>query len=288
MSQRLRALVLERACEGKYISYLRRVCRRVCKELPQATLVEVCCHADSNLAAENASVGGASLRIIEPTEEYPATSVPGSLAVGRIVNWACDIATPKGIRDLTKYLVSLQPVAGTGIVHAHFSPCCRGTTRMRNVNKHRMKWATKRYHKQLRGNIRNLRAVAQKYRRGTAPVSAHGHYPKYRTASSEQPAGASMHGLYPWISMGNSRKYLYTTVGACMCGMQHDNEPVCKQYSFQTTSRYLTSLLGYVQCACEEPVSVLRCGAPVSLTERYPIGLCCIIVAGIRLHAGHA
>ena len=100
MSQRLRALVLERACEGKYISYLRRVCRRVCKELPQATLVEVCCHADSNLAAENAAVGGASLRIIEPTQDHPATSVPGSLAVGRIVNWACDIGTPTGIRDL--------------------------------------------------------------------------------------------------------------------------------------------------------------------------------------------
>ncbi len=175
-------------------------------------------------------------------------------------------------------------------MHAHFSPCCRGTTRInRTVNKHRMKWATKRYHAQLRANIRNLRAVVQKYRRGTAPVSAHGHYPKYRTASSEQPAGASMHGAYPWICLRNSRKYLYTTVGACMCGLQHENEPVCKQYAFQTTSRYLTSLLCHVQCACEESVSLLRGGAFfLRLTERYPAGLCCVIVAGMRLHAGHA
>ena len=288
MSQRLGSFVLQRASECQFISYLRRVCRRVCTGLPQATLVEVCCYGDSTLAAENAAVGGASLRIIMPSEEYPATSVPATLAAGRIVNWACDVGTQTGISDLNKYLVSLQPVAGTGIVHAHFSPCCRGTTRMNhNINKRRLKKATKRYHGHLRANISKLRAVVPSYLRGASAVPGHGRYPKYRTASSEQPAGARMHGVYPWMSTRNRRKSLYTTVGACMCGMQHEKEPVCKLYCIQATSPYVTALLCHVQCLCEESGSLLRGRDFLRNTDRYPTGLCCLIVAGIRLHAAH-
>ena len=105
------------------------------------------------------------------------------------------------------------------------------------------------------------------------PAQRSGHYPKYLTASSEQPLGARLKGVYPWMATRNRRKSCYITVAACMCGMQHENEAVCKLYAMQSTSPYLSAVLRMLQCPCGESRSLLRGRDFLRKTERYPTGL---------------
>ena len=139
---RLRTLLQTAASEATVVSYLRGVVRKTVVrrggELVLVTLVECPCERDSFIAEENALCGGASLRMVEPSNDLPARMRPPPLACGTVACWPLDVHDDASRLRLQRYLVSLRPVVGTRLVHVHFSPVCTGTAVV-NANVHRGK-----------------------------------------------------------------------------------------------------------------------------------------------------
>ncbi len=119
MRRRLEELVRSAAPESEVAKYLRGVARDTRKRrssvLVCVTLVEGPAEVDSVIAAENSRSGGASLRIIEPSAEYPAIDTPPPLKRYACVNWPLDVHTEHGRALLEQYCAELVPVRGTDL-----------------------------------------------------------------------------------------------------------------------------------------------------------------------------
>ena len=251
------------------------------------TFIEGPSFAWSYLAEVNAQLGGASLRIIEPSAHQPSVPHPPSLRRGVVRNWYLDLSTQHGSDTLVAYLSSLKPVHGTELLHYHASPPCTGTSVVtRNINAHKAKPCTKRYHVLCRKMVGRTRVHISSYRKGG--------FGSQRSSSAEQPKGAKLRSRP--ASRGHPlliRNSYLATVNGCVCGARGCSrktgisKPVCKAWIFQTDHPALAGLLSLLRCtSSHESISTFvergdQDSASLSQTASYPEGLCWLFVGAL-------
>ena len=120
---RLVALVRGMASSRSVSQYAKSITKQVLKRRSSdklyVTLIEGPSYPGSELSKANASLGGASLRIVEPFVQGAGPMVlrPPPLKLGAVVDWPLDLFTDRGIRALGDYLERAQPCAGTSLIH---------------------------------------------------------------------------------------------------------------------------------------------------------------------------
>ena len=123
VSNRLTQMVRSGKTAGFISKYAKSIVQRVHKRRDSdkilVTLIEGPSFPESNLSDVNAELGGASLRIVEPLANGSGKMKlkPPKLKLGFVVEWPLDLFTQAGVTALCQYLGSVQPVAGTGLVH---------------------------------------------------------------------------------------------------------------------------------------------------------------------------
>ena len=284
--ERLLDLVSNESCVDEMDKYVTEVVQQTLRirapHVQKVTLVEAPCDVDSSIAQANADLMGASLRIVEPTAEYPSQKRPPALVCGTVVNWPLDVLAKKGRNQLAAYLNKLEPVPGTEMVHFHASPVCTGSTKVNRFLNKNCHFRKRRYHAKCRRGVADMRRVITSYRRSSG-FARNG---QTRSVSAEQPFGASLRSKYKTakhpILVGRCGN-MCTQVNGCMCGLKVKGISCCKRWVFQTDNPSLAGMLSQLQCG-KKHHSIKPLGkAPLKNTGKYPAPLGKLFVLSLML-----
>ena len=222
------------------------------QDLQRMTVVEGPCEPDSSIAQANADLMGASLRIVEPTEEHPELKRPPPLVCGSVAQWPLDVLRLEGRQRLARYMGKVEPVPSTDAVHFHASPVCTGSTSVNRFLNKRCRKKVKRYHAKCRKGVAGMRLVIKAFRRKRC-FRRSGHS---RSVSAEQPVGVSLRNRYnntQHPALVGNHGCIKTTVNSCMVGMKVKGSPCCKRWVFQTDNPSLAGMLSQLQCKGQHP-----------------------------------